>query len=187
MGLDPVEHIEDAELVRLAQEGDRWAFDVLVRRHQNGVFTLALRLTADYSLAGDVSQEAFVRAWRALGKFRGDAQFSTWMHRIVVNTAWTAKRRQGRHRHSPIDDFADMLEATGQTPDEAAAQRELRGLLSEAVQTLPWPQRSVLVLKDVYGWSHQEIADELGISVTAAKVRLHRARRRLQVFLEERR
>ena len=88
----------DEELVLLAREGDRAAFSALVRRHQNEVYTLAVRLVADRELAADVAQEAFVRAWRALPKFRGEARFSTWMHRITVNTAWTLRSRAKRRR-----------------------------------------------------------------------------------------
>ncbi len=163
-----------------ARNGDRAAFSDLVRIHQDEVYTLALRLVADRELAADVSQEAFVRAWRALPNFRGDAKFSTWLHRITVNVAWTQRRRQRRHRADPIDDvFAEPV-ADGITPERAAESAAMQVRLREALQQLPEPIRGVVVLKDVYGWSHNEIAEHLGITVTAAKVRLHRGRKQLR-------
>jgi RNA polymerase sigma-70 factor (ECF subfamily) len=170
----------DDPLVDAARDGNQRAFGELVRRHQNEVFTLALRLTADRELAADVAQEAFVRAWRALGKFRGDAQFSTWLHRITVNTGLTMRRRAGRHRADSIDDVIVEPEASGITPEMAGEATELRERLVQALRTLPTGNREVVVLKDVHGWSHGEIAEHLDISVTAAKVRLHRGRRVLR-------
>jgi RNA polymerase sigma-70 factor (ECF subfamily) len=174
-GNDPV--------VAAAQAGDRRAFDQLVRRHQNEVYTLALRLTADSEVASDVAQEAFLRAWRALPGFRGDARFSTWIHRITVNVALTTQRRRRRLHAESIDDMAAHPEAGGLTPEAAGEASDLRPRLGAALGALPASQRIVVVLKDVHEWSHGEIAEELGITVTAAKVRLHRARRALRAML----
>ena len=170
----------DEELVQLAREGDRGAFSELVVRHQNEVFTLALRLVGDRELAADVAQEAFVRAWRALPKFRGDSRFTTWMHRITVNTAWSLRARAARRRTERLDDLVYEPRATGMTPERAGELSELRPRLEAALRVLPTGTRTVVVLKDVYGWSHPEIAAHLDISVTAAKVRLHRGRKRLR-------
>lgn len=185
MSRNPVENFDDDRLVSLAQDGDRYAFETLVRRHQNGVFTLALRLVGDRSLAADVSQDAFVRAWRGLPGFRGDARFSTWLYRITVNTAWTAQRKGRRDAHTALDDVAPVLVDGAPTPEEAGATTELRAALAGALGRLPEKYRAVVVLKDVYGWPHEEISAELGISVTAAKVRLHRARQRLREMLDD--
>lgn len=171
---------ENQELLARAQQGDRDAFSDLVRLHQDEVYTLALRLVADRELAADISQEAFVRAWRALPNFRGEAKFSTWMHRITVNVAWTQRRKQRRHRADPIDE--SFIEPVAETisPERAAESAAIRGRLRDALDGLPKPTRAVVVLKDVYGWTHNEIADHLDISVTAAKVRLHRGRKQLR-------
>jgi RNA polymerase sigma-70 factor (ECF subfamily) len=171
---------ENKDLLTRARQGDRAAFSDLVRLHQDEVYTLALRLVADRDLAADISQEAFVRAWRALPKFRGEAKFSTWMHRITVNVAWTQRRKQRRHRTDPIDE--SFIEPVAETisPERAAESAAIRGRLRDALAALPKPTRTVVVLKDVYGWTHGEIAGHLDISVTAAKVRLHRGRKQLR-------
>ncbi len=179
-----VERHDEAELIDRARRGDHQAFATLVRTHQHGVFTLALRIVGNRETAADVAQDALVRAWRALPRFRGDAAFSTWLHRITVNTASTARRRAYRDTGVPLEDVSGGLEDGGMTPERAGENVDLRGALRDAIADLPRGMRAVVVLKDVYGWSHQEVADALGITVTAAKVRLHRARRRLQTRLE---
>ncbi len=173
----------DGDLVSRAQTGEKGAFSELVRIHQDEVFTLALRLVADRELAADISQEAFVRAWRALPDFRGDAKFSTWMHRITVNVAWTQRRKQRKHRADPIDEsFTEPVSETI-SPERAAESAAMQGRLKTALEELAKPTRTVVVLKDVYGWTHGEIADHLDITVTAAKVRLHRGRKQLRDLL----
>lgn len=180
-----VEQAKEQELIARAQDGDRAAFAALVREHGDMVYTLARRLVGDPHLASDVSQETMIRAWKALPKFRGDARLSTWLHRITVNTAWTHKERAKRHAGPSIDDIGELPAAIdSQHPEVAGELAELRGRLKHALDALPEAQRQIVVMKDVYGWSHAEIAEAAGISVTAAKVRLHRARARLARTLE---
>jgi RNA polymerase sigma-70 factor (ECF subfamily) len=181
-----VELEKERELIARAQKGDRAAFAVLVRAHQDEVYTLARRLAGDPHLASDISQEALVRAWRALPKFRGDARLSTWLYRITVNTSWTQKARAKRHQGTPIEEHYDLAAPEdGDHPVVAGEMLYLRERLRLALDRLPEGQRQVVVLKDIHGWSHAEIAEATGISVTAAKVRLHRARARLARDLEE--
>ena len=141
MATDPTAELraEVDRLVDAARNGDRAAFDELVRRTYVDTYTLAMRLTANEEDARDVVQESYLRAWKGIKRFRGDAQFSTWMYRITANAA----------------------------------------------AALPPKLRSAVVLKDVYGLSHEAIAEDLGISVAAAKVRLHRGRKRLRDVLFE--
>lgn len=183
MSVRGVRPSNDDELVDRARRGDAGAFGELVRRHQNEVYTVALRMVADRHLAYDVAQDAFVRAWRAIGRFRGDAQFSTWIHRVTVNTALTHRDRRSRTRADSLEEDFREPEAEGLSPERAAESAEIRPHLEAALVALPDTLRAVVVLKDVYDWSHADIAGELGITVTAAKVRLHRARSRLRSAL----
>lgn len=179
-----VESHSEAELIESAKAGDRDAFEELVRQHQHGVYTLALRLVNDREMAGDVAQDAFIRAWRGLPNFRGDAAFKTWIHRITVNAAWTLKKRSRRHAAVPLEDAPQVADASlAGDLNRAGENLELRDRLRWALSQLPRPQRTVVVMKDIYGWSHGEIAEALGITVTAAKVRLHRAHHRLREHL----
>lgn len=182
-----VEPSEEEALVERAAAGDVPAFGELVRRHQQEVFGLAVRLLGDRELAADVSQDALVRAWRALPSFRRDSAFSTWLHRITVNTAWTARRRAHRHRGPRLDAVPEPGFSTEHPahPERMGGSAVLRRSILAALDRLPPGSRAVVVLKDVHGWTHAEIADTLGITVTAAKVRLHRARARLRVELED--
>jgi RNA polymerase sigma-70 factor (ECF subfamily) len=169
------------ELVAAARHGDRDAFDALVRATYVDTYTLAHRLTGDVDTARDVVQEAYLRAYRGIGRFRGDAQFSTWLYRITANCASTQLGRGRRHRHEELtDDLPVRDQRPVADPHGRAEQAELRGLVREALESLPPRLRAVVVLRDVYDLSHEAIAAELGITVSAAKVRLHRARRRLR-------
>jgi RNA polymerase sigma-70 factor (ECF subfamily) len=180
-----VEREKERELISRAQAGDRAAFAALVREHGNEVYTLARRLVGDPHMAADVAQETLIRAWKALPDFRGDSALSTWLHRITVNTAWTHKKRARRRTAVSLDELADVAAPmSSEHPEMAGEILELRGRLRAALDALPEPQRQVVVLKDVYDWSHAEIAETMGISVSATKVRLHRARARLARQLE---
>lgn len=178
-----VERYEESELVERASRGDQAAFSELVRAHQHEVYTLAVRMVSDRELGYDVAQEAFVRAWRSIERFRGDAKFSTWMHRITVNTAFTHRDRRKRTRTDSLDDIYREPESALLTPERGGESAAMRGPLEDALNELPESLRAVVVLKDVYEWSHTEIAEHLDISVTAAKVRLHRARKSLRLTL----
>jgi RNA polymerase sigma-70 factor (ECF subfamily) len=173
--------LDEAELIGAAKDGDREAFDELVRRTFVDTFTLARRLTGNEEDARDVVQESYLRAWKAIGKFRGEAAFSTWLYRITANTASTHVQRRRRQRAEP---FADGFEPVDRTAEErvsgSAESAETLERISLALDDLPAKLRTVVVLKDVYGLPHEAIADELGITVSAAKVRLHRARRKLR-------
>ncbi len=144
-------------------------------------YTLALRLVGNEEDARDVVQEAYLRAFRSIGRFRGDAAFSTWLYRITANCASTSLGRRNRHRHEPLADDASVAdESPDRDPALQADAGALRDELTVALADLPPRLRAVVVLRDVYDLPHEAIAAELGISVPAAKVRLHRARRRLR-------
>ena len=178
--------MDEAELVGAARGGDRQAFDELVRRTFVDAFTLARRLTGNEEDARDVVQEAYLRAWKGIGKFRGDAAFSIWLYRITANAASSNVQRRRRHRVEPFaDDFEPVDDRAEAVVSQGAESAETLDRIATALDELPVKLRGVVVLKDVYGLSHEAIAEELGISVSAAKVRLHRARRKLRDVLYE--
>ncbi len=182
----PAMTTEMDELVARAQEGDRAAFDELVRRTHADTYTLAYRLCGNEEDARDVVQDAYLRAYKGLKRFRGDAQFTTWMYRITANCANTLMGKRHKHRH---DELPETVEDTDLARDPAAQAdaMALRQDLSEALAELSPKLRAVVLLRDVYELPHEDIAAELGISETAAKVRLHRARLQLKEHLFPRR
>ena len=167
------------ELVARAQRGDQHAFDELVRRTHADTYTLAYRLCGNEEDARDVVQDAYLRAYKGLKRFRGDAQFTTWMYRITANCANTLMSKRHKHRH---DELHDTFEDTDSARDPAAQAdaMALRADLADALAELSPKLRAVVLLRDVYELPHEDIAAELGISETAAKVRLHRARLQLK-------
>ncbi|MGO9406440.1 MAG: RNA polymerase sigma factor [Acidimicrobiales bacterium] len=170
-----------APLVALARNGDRVAFEHLVRATSADCYALALRLVGNEHDARDVLQDAYLRAFRSLRKFRGDSAFGTWLHRITVNCSATLVAKRRRSWHVELDDDLEVFELRAESdPETAAGTADDHQRLVEALTELPAQMRMVVVLRDVYDLPHEEIARELGISQTAAKVRLHRARRRLR-------
>ena len=180
------DEISNSELVRKSQLGDKAAFEQLVIRHQDLVFSLAYKLTGNREMANDVAQEAFIRAWKAIEKFRGDSTFSTWIYRITVNTAWTLRKKAKKHNTLNIDDtYEPIVIDEKKDPELVAINSDLSSVLINALDKIPIEQRIIVELKNIEGRSHKEIADYLDISVTAAKVRLHRAQQKLRQILEE--
>lgn len=164
---------EDAALARRAAAADMVAFEQLYRRHHRRVHGVIVRLVGHAGArAEDLTQEAFVRAWQALPGFRFESAVSTWLHRLAVNTALMELR--SRRSRPGQDDDEDALESVA-TPD-TAGHAMLGRDLERAVATLPPRARAVLVLHDVEGWKHEEIAVELGMAVGSSKAQLHRAR-----------
>ena len=178
---NPVMPDELADLVAAAKGGDRAAFDELVRRTSADTYTLAFRLVGNEEDARDVVQETYLRAYKGIGRFREEAQLSTWLYRITANCAAThlGKRRKHRHEELPEDDQVLDL-SPARDPQAVADATGLRERLTDALEELPPKLRAVVVLRDVYDLPHEAIAAELGISESAAKVRLHRARRKLR-------
>ena len=173
---------EDAVLARRAASADVSAFEALYRRHHRRVHGVIARLIGQAGArAEDLTQEAFVRAWQALPSFRFESAVSTWLQRLAVNTALMELRAR---RSRPLaDDDEDALESLS-TPD-TAGHAVLGRDLERAVATLPPRARAVLVLHDVEGWKHEEIAEELGMAVGSSKAQLHRARGLLRTRIGE--
>ena len=164
------------ELVRRAQAGDRAAFDALYHRNVERVYAVCLRMSADAGQAERLTQDAFVRAWQKLTSFRGESAFSSWLHRLTVNMVLEHDRRE-RRRRSRVESVErpESFEAAVASPDI-----ELGMDLERAIATLPRGARTVLVLHDIEGYRHEEIAAMLGTAVGTTKAQLHRARRLLR-------
>ncbi len=171
----------DAELLRRAREGDLQAFAELVRRSERRVRALLGRLLEDSRDVEEAAQDTFVQAWRNLQRFRGQAAPSTWFYRIAVNEALQRTRRK-RVETRPLEDRDLRHSSPG--AETIAEEDELRAFLSERLRALPLELRVPVVLRDIEGWSNQEIADALDLSLAATKSRIHRARMRLREQLD---
>lgn len=178
----PSSEVDDVALARRAASADVQAFEALYRRHHGRVYGVIVRLVGQAGArAEDLAQEAFVRAWQALPGFRFESAVSTWLHRLAVNTALMELR--ARKSRPGLDGDEDALDNVA-TPDTAG--RAMLGRdLEQAVATLPPRARAVLVLHDVEGWKHEEIAAELGMAVGSSKAQLHRARGLLRTRIGE--
>lgn len=163
-----------SELIEATKRGDPGAFDELVRLTHRGVYSLVYRIVGDPDDAADVTQDVYVRVWRSIRSFRGEANAGTWLHRIAANTSLTYLRKKGRAGR--VTAPSDLPEVVVEDGTENAADADA---LERALRVLSTAQRAVVVLKDVYGWSCLEIAKELGTTEGAVKVRLFRARQRL--------
>jgi RNA polymerase sigma-70 factor (ECF subfamily) len=159
---------DERTLVRRAADGDLHAFETLYRSHAGRVHLLCKRLTGDAAQAEDCVQEAFVKAWKSLGAFDGRAKFSTWLHQIAVRVALDEKRKQSRRPQAATMTVAE--------PTAGRSSDDLRVALERALHLLPEAARHVVVLHDVYGYQHEEIATMSGWSVGASRSQLHRAR-----------
>lgn len=168
------------ELVRRAQRGDRRAFEIVYRRLSGRIYALCLRMSADGRRAEELTQDAFVRAWERLDTFRGDAKFSTWLHRVAVNVVLQSRRAHGRRRDR--EELTDDLARYGTRAREAMPGTRLD--LEKAIAGLPDGAREALVLRDVQGYKYREIAEMMGVAVGTVKAQIHRARKLVQEALE---
>ena len=173
----------DEDLVRRVQRGDVAAFDLLVRKYQHRIAALIGRYVADWSEVQDVAQETFIRAYRAIGNFRGDAQFYTWLHRIAVNTA---KNHLVAHNRRPPTDDIDIDDAEqfdsgirlrdSDTPERELMRQQLEQTVVRAVEALPEELRVAINLREVDGLSYEEIAERMGCPIGTVRSRIFRAR-----------
>jgi RNA polymerase sigma factor (sigma-70 family) len=178
--------LDDIECVRRAVKGDARAFEQLYRRHVARIHGLCLRLVdGDRAKAEQHTQDAFVRAWEKLGSFRGDAQFSTWLHRLTVNLVLGEHRLLKRwvtfdETVVEDEDGGGEMAALGEHPQQRIGDRVD---LERALARLPKGARTVLMLYDVEGYAHEEIAELTGIAVGTSKAQLHRARKLMREWL----
>ena len=170
---------EEAMWIKRAQKADSRAFEKLYRMHIDKVYGLCLRMTGSVAEAEDCAQEAFIQAWNKLSKFRGDSAFATWLHRIAVNSVLGRMRKSKREQ--------DRIQVAAEIAPLQAAIGDSGNLrdLSAAVDRLPEGARHVFVLSGIYGFSHEEASNMLGIAVGTSKAQLHRARKLLAEDLTE--
>lgn len=189
--------LDESALIERCLSGDETAFDQIVERFQDMVFNLSLRLLGRWDEAHDLSQEVFLQVYRKLGTFRREASLRTWIYRIVVNRAknrqrWW-RRREGEMTAVSLEDAErqgsmEITSAVGlgdeASPDRVLQQKELSRMLQEAIATLPFDQRTILLLKEIEGLAYDEIARTLDLPLGTVKSRLARARRALRDRLE---
>ena len=189
MNLEP----DGAVLLDGLRRGDDHAFATLVRQHAGRMLATARRLLRDGDEAEDAVQEAFVSAARAIGGFAGDSKLSTWLHRVVVNTALMRLRSRRRRREEPIDDLLPRFDADGyhadavvgwETPSDVLLERrQTREIVRRCIDQLPEQYRTVIMLRDIEEMDTEETAHSIGSTPNAVKVRLHRARQALRTLL----
>lgn len=170
------------DAVRRAQEGDELAFERLYREHVGRVYALCLRLTANASEARERTQDVFVRAWERLPSFRGESAFSSWLHRLTVNVV-LMERRAATRREARVTTDSDAADAYALPAASRDSSPALRMDLESAIAALPPGARQVLVLHDIEGFDHAEIAELLGIAEGTSKAHLFRARQLLREAL----
>lgn len=176
------------EVIEACQQGRAEAFDELIRLTHRDVYGLALRLTGNPEDAADVTQETYIRLLKSIKSFRGEAKFSTWLYRVTSSVAITSLRKRGRRRAEvPLEGEAwqEWPAPPGGEPAEELDRHLLADRLEAALQRLGEPYRMVVVLRDVYGLSLEEVGQQLGVTPGAAKVRLFRARQKLKEMLFE--
>ena len=178
--------LPDEELARRAAGGDRDAFTELARRHGDRMARLATRYLHREADVQDAVQDAFLNAWRHAPRFRGDAAFTSWLHRITANACLMTLRRTKRRPEHPLGDIAiELASDPSQLPDALLANRQLSHALRTAIDDLPDNYRDVFVRADLHHQTMREIADGTGLTVANVKTRLHRARRVLRQALHD--
>lgn len=186
----------DLQLVARLQKGDKTAFREIVRRHQDKVYRLALRLTRDEARAQDAMQDAFLQVYRKIDQFQEHSAFTTWLYRITVNAALMRMRTERRHRETSLEEASPRYTEAGEIAepvddwsaavDEDAGNRELAEHAKVAIDQLPETYRSVFVLRELEDMSTEDVANILELTIPTVKTRLHRARLALRKALADR-
>jgi RNA polymerase sigma-70 factor (ECF subfamily) len=182
--------LSDAKLVTLCRErlpGDTRPFEILANRYESQVRATCYRILGDWAEAEDQTQEVFIRVWRGLPEFEGRSSFSTWLFQIAVNVSRSALAKRGRRpqiAESPVDDYESLM-ASSTSPEQMVLAQSDRDVLADALARLREDERLVLTLREAYEMSYQDIADHLSIGLSAAKMRVVRARMALRHAYEQ--
>jgi RNA polymerase sigma-70 factor, ECF subfamily len=177
----------EAEAIERAQSGDAVSFEALYNQHKRRVFSLCLRMTGNYARAEDLTQEAFLQLYRKIKSFRGESQFSTWLHRLSVNIVLMHLRKQ-KSTDVSLEETLEPQSEDGPTRDIGITDLVLCGsvdriTLEHAIASLPPGYRMIFILHDIEGYEHNEIAEILSCSIGNSKSQLHKARTKLRLFL----
>jgi RNA polymerase sigma-70 factor (ECF subfamily) len=175
---------EEKAIIERCKRGELAAFNELVKRYEKQVYNFAYRLTGNYDDASDIAQDAFLRVYNAIGSFRGDASFSTWLFRITTNVFLDERKKAKAHPHSSLDEHLELgessvarqIEDPNPTPEELTENAERAQLLQNAVESLPEYQRAMVVLYHTQQKSYEEIAEIMDLPIGTVKSRLNRAR-----------
>lgn len=177
------ERASDEELVKRIQSGDKTAFDVLVRKYQHKIVNLVFRYVHDHSIAMDLAQESFIKAWRGLATFRGESAFYTWLYRIAINTAKNHLVAEGRRPQGIGVDAQDAEQTMGDampsdiaTPERELLGEEIHGIVQRAIDNLPEDLRTAIVLREIENLSYEEIAEAMECPIGTVRSRIFRAR-----------
>jgi RNA polymerase sigma-70 factor, ECF subfamily len=189
---DDNQRLGDSELVQRVQSGDVHSFAELVRRYQDRIFNTCRQICPSPEDAADVTQDAFLKAYRSIGSFSGQSGFHTWIYRIAVNTAISERRRTRLRFVASLDDADDggsplvdrVPDTRTETTDEAIGRSEMAGFVEQALRDLESQHRTVVVLRDIEDLDYREIADILEIPIGTVKSRVHRARVALREAVE---
>ncbi|MGC8989017.1 MAG: sigma-70 family RNA polymerase sigma factor [Verrucomicrobiia bacterium] len=190
---DSKESVSDAVLVAGAKRGDLDAYDELVRRYQERIYSAMYHMTSNHEDASDLTQESFIKAYRALKSFKGDSSFFTWLYRIAINRAINFLKQRKHVHEMSLDDIdlnaehdPDIVALISEkTPRRQAALSELQVRLNEAMQKLSEPHRLVVTLHDIQGLPHEEIGRIMNCNVATVRTRLFYARQQLQAYLSD--
>lgn len=178
----------DELLLRRACKGDVQAFEELMQSHESRIYAIALRMMGNREDAQDCAQEAMVRIYRAMGSFKGQSALATWIYRITMNTCLDELRRRKARKVTSLDSLVDngwSLTDTGDTPEEHGLRVEKQNALNQAIQSLPDDMRAAIILRDVKGYSYDEIASILDANVGTIKSRISRGREKLREILSK--
>lgn len=187
--------IEEKILVKKAQKDDMQAFEQLVDNYRNKVFNIAYRIIGNYEDASELAQEVFIRIYKALKKFKGRSSFSTWVYSITKNVCYDEIRKRKNKKIVYLDNDIELEESKikrqlkdeGPQPDEIIEKSEIGEIIQEAIQKLSFEHRIVIVLRDIQGYSYDEIAEIVNCPAGTVKSRISRARKSLKRILEENR
>ena len=185
--------MDEKLLVKKAQKGDHKAFEQLMEEHFKKIYNIAYRMTGNPDDASDMTQEVMIKLFRNIGSFKGDSKFSTWVYRVATNTCLDELKKGRRHSHTSLNTEYDTgngeityeVEDTSPTPEEMTEKKELRSMVADAVQRLSPGHRAAIILRDIKGFSYDEIAKILNCSEGTVKSRISRARASLKEVLEK--